>query len=171
MHVVEGKIQKHSQTEHLCWWWCHVWGGGQGTPEFIYKKLCIYSYMFKLQSPSKCFLFDPIHLSRHFSTTQNRFWTHPFWCLLVLLMFFISLLQHQQNSSLWGSFSSRETKKKVTRGEIRWIGKVRHGGHVIFGLELPNTQHSVGSCAHKLPIMKWANTLKESSKNIHWSWT
>ena len=27
--------------------------GDPPKPEFIYKKLCIYSYMFKLQSPSK----------------------------------------------------------------------------------------------------------------------
>ena len=33
---------------------------------FIYKKLCICSHMFKLQSPSKYSLFDTIHLSRHF---------------------------------------------------------------------------------------------------------
>ena len=30
---------------------------------FIYKKLCIYSYMFKLQSPSKSSPFDAIHLT------------------------------------------------------------------------------------------------------------
>ena len=42
--------------------------------EFIYKKLCIYSYMFKLQSPSKYSPFDAIHLLRHFfSTAQNSF--------------------------------------------------------------------------------------------------
>ena len=34
--------------------------------EFIYKKLCIYPYMFKLQSPSKYPPFDVIHLPRFF---------------------------------------------------------------------------------------------------------
>ena len=34
--------------------------------EFIYKELCVYSYMFKLQSPSKYSPFDTIHLQRHF---------------------------------------------------------------------------------------------------------
>ena len=33
-------------------------------PKFIYKKLCIYSYMFKLQSPSKFAPFDAIHVLR-----------------------------------------------------------------------------------------------------------
>ena len=34
--------------------------------EFIYNKLCIYSYMFKLQSLSKYSPFDAIHLLRCF---------------------------------------------------------------------------------------------------------
>ena len=34
--------------------------------EFMYKKLCIYPYMFKLQSPSKYSPFDAIHLLRCF---------------------------------------------------------------------------------------------------------
>ena len=33
---------------------------------FIYKKVCIYSYLFKLQSLSKYSPFDAIHLWRHF---------------------------------------------------------------------------------------------------------
>ena len=41
-----------------------------------------------------------------------------------------------------------------------------HGGDVLFGQKLLNTQHSVGRCAHKSPIMKWANALKESSKKF-----
>ena len=49
----------------------------------------IYSYTFKLQSPSKYSPFDAIHLSRLFSTAQNSFWTRWFWCLLVFLLFFI----------------------------------------------------------------------------------
>ena len=32
--------------------------------------------------------------------------------------------------------------------------------------KLLNTQHSVGRCPHKSPIMKWANALKESSKKF-----
>ena len=48
-----------------------------------------------------------------FSTVQNSFWTLWFWCQLVLLpFFFVSLLPHWQNVSLWGCFSSTETKKK-----------------------------------------------------------
>ena len=45
-----------------------LYTGGTPKTEFIYKKLCIYSYMFKLQLPSKYSTFDAIHLSRIFST-------------------------------------------------------------------------------------------------------
>ena len=122
--------------------------------------------MFKLQSLSKYSPFDAIHLSRCFSTSRNSFWTRWFWCLLVLLPFFVSPLPHWQNVSLWGLFSSRKTKKIVTWGKIGWIQRVRHGGHAIFCQKWLNTQHSVGRCARKSPIMKWANTLKESSKKF-----
>ena len=94
--------------------------GGPKRPSWnLFIKLCIYSYMFKLQSPSEYSPLDAIHLSRcFFSTAQNRFWTHLLWCLLVLLPFFgwfVSPLPHQQNVSLGGLFSSGETK--ASRGE------------------------------------------------------
>ena len=43
-----------------------LYTGGTPKTEFIYKKLCIYSYMFKLQLPSKYSLLDAINLLRHF---------------------------------------------------------------------------------------------------------
>ena len=91
----------------------------QGNPEFIYKKLCIYSYMFKFQSPSKYSSFDAIYLSRYFSTAPNSFWTCQFQCLLVLLPFFVSPLPRLQNISLWGFFHLG--KQKVTKGEIMQV--------------------------------------------------
>ena len=44
---------------------------------------------------------------------------------------------------------------------------LEHEDHAVFGQKLLNTQHGVGRCAHKSPIMKWANVMKESSRNIH----
>ena len=96
------------------------------------------------------------------SAAQNGFWTRGFWCLLVLLLFFVSLLLYWENISLWGFF--HEENKIVAQGQIGWIGRVAHGSRAIFGQKLPNTQHGVGRCAHKFPIMKWANVAKESSK-------
>ena len=56
--------------------------------------------------------------------------------------------------------------KKVPQDESRWIGRVGHRGHAVFGPKLLNTQCSVGRRTHKSPIMKWANALKESSKKF-----
>ena len=42
---------------------------------------------------------------------------------------------------------------------------MEHRGHDVFGQKLLNTQHSVGRCTRKSPIMKWADALKESLKN------
>ena len=85
----------------------YIYGYMRGThkTEIYLEKLCIYSYMLKLQSPSEYFPFDAIHLGDFFfCNAQNSFWIHRFWCLLVLLPFFVSLLPHQQNISLWGFF-------------------------------------------------------------------
>ena len=102
-----------------------------------------------------------------FSTAQNRFWTRWFWFLLVLLLVFVSPLPHQQTISLWDSFfSCGQTKKESYLGKDQVIGRVGHRGHAVFGQKLLTTQHSVVRCAHKSPFMKWANTLKESSKKF-----
>ena len=70
-----------------------------------------------------------------------------------------------QNFPLRTFFSSGETKK-VTQGEIVLIGRMGHGSQADFGQKLLNTQRGVGRCAHKSPIMKWANVLEESSKKF-----
>ena len=60
-----------------------------------------------------------------FSTAQDSFWTRWFWCLLVLLLFFVSPLPHGQNGSLCELFSSGK-QRKVARGKTRWIGRLGH---------------------------------------------
>ena len=64
------------------------------------------------------------------------------------------------------TFFIQEANKKVTWGETGWIGRVGHGGHAVFGQKLLNTQHSVGRYTYKSPIMKCANSLKQSSKKF-----
>ena len=144
----------------------HVkWLNTKGEPPQTWN-LCIKNCAFTLTCLNFSHLQSPLHLMQYtyqdfFPTVQNSFCTCQFGCLLVLLLFFVSPLPHQQNVSLW--LSSRETKKGRL-GEIRWIGKVEHGGHASLGPKL-NTQYGVGRCTCKSPIMKWANLLKESSKN------
>ena len=41
-----------------------------------------------------------------------------------------------------------------------------HEVHDLFGQKLLNTEHNVGECACKLPIVKWANILKVFKKSL-----
>ena len=107
--------------------------------------------MFKLQSPSKYSSCDAIPLSRRFCTAQNSFWTHRFWCLIVLLPFFVSPLPHQQNVSLWGLFSFTGKQKTVAGDETGWVRKVGHEGHAIFYQKLLGTQCSMSRYTCKSP--------------------
>ena len=119
--------------------------------------------MFKLQSPSKYSTYDAIHLSTcFFSTAQSQFW-----CILALLPYFVSPLPYLQNMSFEEFFHlGNQTNKKVTQVKIRWIGRVGHRGHVIFGQKPLNTQHGVGRCACKSPIMKWAHALSLQKNSL-----
>ena len=101
-----------------------------------------------------------------FSTAQNVFFN-----LLVLMPFSASATFCFTSSTLAKCFSLRtffiqgNKQKKVSQGEIRWIGRVGHRGHAAFGQKLLNTQCGVGRCARKSPIMKWANRVKVFKKH------
>ena len=131
--------------------------GDPKNPKFIYKKLYIYSYMFKLQSSLKFSPFNAVYLLRLFFHYSKWFWTHQFWWLLVILPFFVSPLLHWQNVSLWGLFSSGKKKSCSEWDQMNKKGGAP--GPAVLGQKLLNTQHSVGRYAHKSPIMKWANAL------------
>ena len=47
--------------------------GTPQNPEFIYKKLCLYSYMFKIQSPSKYSPLNAIHILKLFFHCSKQF--------------------------------------------------------------------------------------------------
>ena len=66
----------------------------------------------------------------------------------------------------------KQKKKKSCLGQD-WVTKEgeARGSCSFFGQKLMNTQRGVGRCAYKSPTMKWANSVKESSKTIHWSQT
>ena len=139
MHIYTYTYMCTGVCIHICVYMCahmcvciHIWGGTPKNQKCIYKKLCIYSYMFKLQSSSKYSPFDARHLLRLFSAAQNSFWTHQFWCLLVLLLFFVSPLPHWQHASLWGLIIIQGNKKKVAHGLTGWIGRVGHWAYADF---------------------------------------
>ena len=102
-----------------------MWRQTPKKPELIFKKR-----VFILTCLNFSHLQSILHLMQYtyvdiFSTTQNSFWTRQFWCLLVLLPFFVSPLPHWQNVSLGGFFHMGKWKKKLLRvrsGEWRGWG-------------------------------------------------
>ena len=83
---------------------------------FIYKKFCIYSYVFKLKSHSKYSPFEgiqPIETFFLLKTVLNLSILMPFSASAV----FVSPLRHWQNVFSFENSLFRETKK-VIRGEI-----------------------------------------------------
>ena len=145
-----------------------LWGGPPAKWIYLYKRLCIYS-----TSSSKYSLFDAIHLSRRFSHCSEQFLNSS-----VLMPFsaspifcFTSSMSPKcfplRNFFIWGN----KRKSRVGWDQVNGEGEVQ-GSHCFFGRKLLHTQHSVGRCAHKSsPITKWANTVKESLKKTHQSWT
>ena len=88
---------------------------------------------------------------------------------MLLLFFCFIFCTLAKRFPLRTSFISEN--KKVSWGEIGWIGKVGHSGHAVFGQKMLNIQHSVGRCACKSPIMNEQMCWKSLPKNIHWSRT
>ena len=104
--------------------------GNPPNPECIYKKLCIYSYMFKLQSPLK-YSWCSTPYWDVISTVQKQFCNS-----LILMPFSASAIFCFTTSTLTICFPLRtffiQGNKKVTLGEVWWIGRVGHGDHAIF---------------------------------------
>ena len=87
--------------------------------KFIYKKLCIYSHVFKLQSPSKYSPFDATQLQKCFLHCSKQFLN-----LLILMPFsasaiFLFHFFHMSKAFPFEDFfSSGEAKKKLLRARL-----------------------------------------------------
>ena len=122
--------------------------GTQKTPGIHLLKMCIYSYMFKLQSPSKYSPFDAVHLMRHFFHCSKQFLN-----MLILMPFsafatfcFTSFMSAKHFPSCTFLIQGNKWTKEVIGGERGWIGRVGYGGHAILGQKLLNTQCGMGRC-------------------------
>ena len=116
--------QKNNQTREIV----NCMGGGhKKTPEFIYKSLCVYPYMFKLQSPSKYSPFDSVHLSRFFSHCSKQFLNSSILMPFSASAGFVHLFHFEKTFPFEGTFHSGKQTKKVSRIKIRWIIEVGHG--------------------------------------------
>ena len=138
----------------------YVYEGGPKKWQYVYKNLCIYPYLFKLQSLSKYSQFNAMHLFRlFFPMLKTVFELIDFDTFLCFCHFFSFI---SSTSAKWfslGAFLSTQRK-------IGWIGKVKHGVHGDFVQKLVNIQHGVGRGTHQSPIMKWENTLNVKKKKI-----
>ena len=90
----------------------------------------MYSYKFKRKSPSKDSLFDAIHLSRCFFHCSEQFLNSSILMPFSAAAIFLFHLFYTDKTFPFEDFFI-QGNKKVTWGEIWWIGKVRHGGHTI----------------------------------------
>ena len=138
----------------------------------IYKKLCIYSHMFKLQSPSKYSPFDAVHPWRHFTHCSEQFQNSLIWMPFSAFAIFCFTSSTSAKPFPLRTFFHPGKQKKSCLGwdRVNREGGAQ-GGNLFFSQKLLNTQRSVGRCTCKSPIMKCANMLRESSKKFHWSWT
>ena len=98
-----------------------------------------------------------------FSTAQSSFWTCRFWCFLVLLPFFCFTSTSTKHFPL-RTFFVKGNKKNLLRVRLGkwggWSTRVMR----FFDQKLLKTQHSMGRCAPKSPMMKWANALSRQKK-------
>ena len=138
--------------------------------EFIYKKWCIYFYMFKLQSPSNFSPFDAMHLLRLFFHCSKQFLN-----LLILMPFSTSAIfcftsPTSAKHFPLKTFFIQGNKKKVAKGDIRRVEREGHRGCAAFWSKIAEHSAQCGQVRSYI-IMKWANTLKVSSKKIYWSRT
>ena len=147
--------------------WCEYEGRPPKTGIYLLK-MCIYSFMFKLQSPSKYFHLMQYTYQDIFSTAPNSFWTLWFWCFLVLLPFFVSPLPHRESVSLWGLFNWGQNKSCPGRGWMHRDGRAWGLCHFWSN----TSEHSVrcGQVLCNSPLWN-GQTCGVSSKQIHWNLT
>ena len=104
--------------------------GGTQKPDFIYQKLCVYSYTVKLQSPSEYSPFDAIHPSRRFFHRPKQFMN-----ALILIPFSASVIFwfhffHISESPFEDFFHWENKKKPSCSGWDQMNG----GGRAILGV-------------------------------------
>ena len=127
----------------------------------------MYPYTFKLQSPPKYFQFDTIHLSRLFFHCSEQFLEVSILKPFSASAIFVSPLPLWQNVFFWGLFSFGETKNKVARDKIRWLGRVGREGYTVFGQNLLNTQHGIGRCAEMWNGQTCCKSLQENTLELN----
>ena len=130
----------------------------------------MYSYMFKLQSPSKYSLFDVIHLPRHFFHCSKQFLNSS-----ILMPFSTSAVFCFISSTLAKRFHSKAFSIQVNKKCHSWWDWVNREGGTWGSCHFwsKTAEHSVrcGQVCSLVTHHEITNMLKESSKKIHWNRT
>ena len=136
--------------------------------ESICRKLSIYSYMFKLQSPTKSSSFDVIHVSRHFFHFSKVFELvnfDAFFGASVMCCFISSTLA---KCFPLRTFFIEGNKKSCSR----WDPEKRGGEawcHALFGQTLLNTQCDGAGALVNHPSWNGQTSWKSLKKKSLWS--
>ena len=147
-----------------------MYKGGQKTA-FIYKNLC------NLTCLNFSSLQSTLHVMRCtyqdvFSTAQNSFWSHWFWCLLCFCYFLFHLFHTSKMFPFEDFFNWRKqtNKQKLTWGEIRWIGRVGHGGgSCCFGSKTAKHSAQGGQVCLQISHHEMGKCVESLQKKNHWS--
>ena len=147
----------------------------RGTPKmkFIYKN-CV----FILTCLNFSHLQSTFHLTQYtywdiFPTAPNSFWTCGFWCLSRASAIFCFHLSHNPSRKMFPfvDFFIWGNKNNVAQSATGRIGRMRHGGHAIFGWKLLNTQHGVAGAFVNHPSgngqMPWKSFKKRFTEAKH----
>ena len=122
-HVGIAFVRVCPEGSWVCFSFCLHLRGGTPKRELTYKKLCIYSYMFKCQSPSKYSIWCNTPIKTFFPQfeTFELVDFDAFW----YLCHFLFHLFHIGKMFLFEYFFYGGVGK-VAQGEIEWIGRVGH---------------------------------------------
>ena len=156
------------------WIFCCLYCNLEVVPSKFWEKMIFKDCVFILTCLNFSHLQSTLHLMKYtyqdvFSTPQNSVWTHWFWCLLVLLLFFVSSFLISKTFCFEDIFHPGKQTKSHSGWD--WVNrKDRAWGSCCFLVKNCSTLSTVWAGACKSPITKWANTLKESSTKICWSW-
>ena len=148
---------------------CHkllwIYKGRSPQAQNLFIKYCV----FILTRLNCSRLQSTLHLLQYtyrdvFSMSQNSVWTRRFWCLFVLLHFFLFYLFHISNTVLFEDFFHSGKQKMLLGGDqVNMEGGAQESCCFLVK-KLLNTQRSVGRCTCKSPIVKWENVLSLQTK-------
>ena len=138
-------------------------------PWNLFIKSCVLTFT--------CLNFSHLQSTLHWcNTPTNTFyfhWSQQFLNSSILMSFSASVIfcfTSSTSAKTFEDFLNLENQKSsLVWDRVNREGRALGSCLFLFSQKLLNTQCGVDRCTCKSAIIRWANTLTESSKNIHWS--